>query len=98
MIISSSISSYYTVLWDRFEVFRLISGVNSCVDGIDSCTCTVGNVSKSTGIILLEYNKRVEKLGQVVGMYKRLIEKDMQEIKDVVYTFEGTDNEIGKKF
>lgn len=62
------------------DIDVLIGSIKTSKDAIDISVSSVKNPSKSKGIMVFEYIKRIKEISSLLNKYKELLDKDIADI------------------
>lgn len=80
------------------EIDKLIKAIEKKRDAIDVSVSSIEEPSKSKGIMLTEYIKRIEKISDLLKNYKQLLDKDVSDINKSIDKILEMDKQMGKSF
>ncbi len=76
------------------DVDSLISSIKTSKDAIDISVSSVKDPSKSQGIMVSEYIKRIRNISSLLDKYKQLLDKDISDIKESEKKIQQMDREM----
>lgn len=76
------------------NVDSLISSIKTSKDAIDISVSSVKDPSKSKGIMVSEYIKRIRNISSLLDKYKQLLDKDISDIKESEEKIQQMDREM----
>lgn len=65
---------------DANNIDTIVTSIKNANKNINASTSSVHNPSKSSGIMISAYVDRIQKIGQLLDLYKQLLEKDAVDI------------------
>ncbi|MBE5872846.1 MAG: hypothetical protein E7287_00405 [Lachnospiraceae bacterium] len=78
------------------DIDGLVKAIKTNSDAIDISVSSVKEPSKSKGIVVTEYIKRIREISQLLDKYKQLLDRDVLDIKDSKDKIQEMDKEMEK--
>lgn len=76
------------------DIDGLISSIKTGKDAIDISVSSVKDPSKSKGIMVTEYIKRIKDISSLLDKYKQLLDKDISDINSSKEKIQEMDKEM----
>ena len=73
-----------------------IGGIRTAKNALDTSVSKVPKVSSCKGIKVSDYEAKVREISKLLDLYKKLLEKDLNDTKGLKDRFVAVDIEIGK--
>ncbi len=81
----------YKFLMDLKGIFSVTGRLRLAGDCINSSTASIPDPSKCSGIMISEYVDRIVMIANLMEKYKKLIEKDLEDMENVAKAVKNMD-------